>query len=187
MKKLLLALFLLFPVLAQAQRGRNSISVSYGTGRGQIKPILGTVSETTKASSIHALGLNYNVGINKCGIFETGAMLLRHTYQFSYSNAGPLGSQITNSKKNLTALVLPLKLRFDMLKYFFISGGPFIDVDITKGIKPSLGVGIGVGAQYYYKNKYGIFIYPQTNLHTLDIGLTEQHITYGISYRIHKN
>jgi hypothetical protein len=56
----------------------------------------------------------------------------------------------------------------------------------NEGPRMDVGFGIGAGAQYYFKNKYGIFIYPQTNIHSLAVGLAEEHVTFGLAYRILK-
>lgn len=184
MNKLLTLLFLLISVFANAQKGTNTFTISYGQGNGQIKPILSVakMSGQYAKGDVSLFGFNYLIGTGKRNAIETGIIIQKHDFVYSdFSN--PPNTIVTNNTN--TSVILPLKLRFNILKYFFISGGMLADISLS-GEAHNLGLGIGAGVQYYYKNKYGIFVYPQANIHTIGIGLAESHVTAGFAYRFQK-
>ena len=111
MKSIIILPLLLIASFVQAQKGTNSFSVSYGEGVGRVRPLLEAPLATIKASSVNTFGVNYTLGINKYGMFESGVMLLQHTYHFSYFSPTPFPSPALQTEKTLTALILPLKLR----------------------------------------------------------------------------
>lgn len=130
----------------------------------------------------HTYDVNLVGAISKIASIEIGTTLLNHKYQ--YTAYDPLKPQIPENR-SIHTLVFPVKLRFDILKYLFVSGGFMLHSDIgQQGSDLDLGFSIGAGIQYYFKNKYGVFIYPQRNIHTLTIGLVEEHVAFGLAYRI---
>lgn len=183
MKSLFILFFLLLAFSVSAQKGTTTFSVSYGDGKGQIKPImakaemLGTYTE----GGIRTLELSIVGALSKSTSLELGFSVLNHQYQFTDFNF-PNKTATVNRSEN--SLVFPIKLRVDIFKYFFISGGILLSDEIGKEGPLDLGFGIGAGLQYYLKNKYGFFIYPQTNIHTPTIGLSERHIAFGLAYKI---
>jgi hypothetical protein len=158
--------------------------INYGQGNGQIKPILSVakMSGQYAKGDVSLLGFNYLIGTGKHNAFETGIIIQKHDFVYSYFG-NPPNTIITDN--TITSVILPLKLRFNILKYFFISGGMLADISLN-GEGHKLGFGIGAGIQYYRKNKYGIFIYPQANIHTIGIGLAESHISAGLAHRFQK-
>ena len=186
MNKLFIVLFLSLPFLARAQKGAATISASYGNGKGQIKPLLakaemlGTYSE----GAIRTFDVGLAGSVSKSTAVEIGISVLNHQYQFTSYDFPNKRSTVN---KSTSTLVFPIKLRVDILKYFFISGGFLLNTTTGQEKGLDVGVGIGAGVQYYFKNKYGFFIYPQTNIHTPTIGLSEQHIAFGLAYRIKNN
>ncbi|KQC01516.1 hypothetical protein [Pedobacter sp. Hv1] len=176
-----LPLFLIaFSGLAQ-KKGANIYSISYGHGNGEIRPFaaLAKSNGTNSKGPVNLFGLNYYGGIGKHAYIETGISLLTHRYTFKEFGS-PEPKPIVN--KSYNAFFIPFKIRFDIAKFFFISGGLSADFNVKGG--SSLGAGIGAGVQYYHKKGYGIFIYPQTNVHDLAIGLVERNISFGLAYRI---
>ena len=194
MKNILLTLlFILFGVFAQAQKGTTTYSISYGEGNGQLRGVIAMAKrfDSTSEGPVKFFDFNYNIGKRKHAALETGISLLKHDFTYKLWDSGSMSSTV--SERSIYSLIVPLKLRTDILKYFFISGGFLAHINIedggqrTLGIGSSLGIGLGAGIQYFHKEKYGVFIYPQVNVHSLGFGLIEQHTSFGISYRIHKN
>ncbi|HTM98279.1 MAG TPA: hypothetical protein VL088_06035 [Pedobacter sp.] len=183
MKSIMICFFLSFAFFAQAQKGTTTFSVSYGDGKGIYKPILAKAEMlgTYTKGPIRTFDLSLVGAISKIASLEIGTSLLNHQYQFTEFTA--LGNLVTESR-SINTLVFPIKLRFDILKYFFISGGFMLHTDVGEhGSDLDFGVGIGVGVQYYFKNKYGVFIYLQRNIHRLTVGLVEEHVAFGLAYR----
>jgi hypothetical protein len=175
--------FCLIPICVQAQKGATTMFFSYGDGKGQIKPMLAKADMS--GSYTEGVIQTFNVGlvgaVSKSVAVEIGVSLLNHQYQYT-EFAFP--SKAFTEHRSDHRLVFPIKLRFDLLKYFFVSGGVLLSNNIGKDGGLDVGFGIGAGIQYYFKNKYGIFIYPQTNVHSPTVGLSEKHITFGLAYKI---
>jgi len=184
MPKLLIMPLLLLSLFVQAQKGTTAFSVSYGQGKGQIKPIAAKVQLLGNSSegSIKTFEVGAYRMIGKHVALEIGASILNHRYQYTLLDE-PGRKPVYKSENTF---VLPIKLRIAVLKYIFISGGFLLNEEFGEndGLGIDIGFGIGAGVQYYFKNKYGVFIYPQTNIHSLTIGLSEQHVAFGLAYKI---
>lgn len=183
MKYIFMLLLLAYTIFAQAQKGTTTFSISYGQGKGQIKPLAAKaeMSGSYSEGSIQAYGISLLGNISMHTALEIGVSLVNHRYQ--YTKFDFPGRQLPVDK-SVNTLVFPIKLKIDILKYFFISGGFLLNANVGGHDEIDVGVGIGAGVQYYFKNKYGIFIYPQTNIHTITIGLKESHTAFGLAYRI---
>ena len=181
MKYIFTLLLLSYSFFVHAQKGTTTFSISYGEGKGQIKAMLAKVEFAgfssegpTRSFDIGASGM-----IGKHTSLDIGVSLLNHRYQYtSWDRPGR-----TPVNKSVNTFVFPIKLKVDILKYLFISGGFLLNSDMG-GFSPDLGVSIGAGVQYYFNNKYGVFIFPQTNIHSITVGLKESHTAFGIAYRI---
>lgn len=186
MKLLFTILLLSFSLLVKAQNGSTTISISYGKGQGQRKPIAAKVELNGYSSegSVKTFNVGVSHMLGKHTALETGVTILNHQYQYTLSD----NPTRTSVAKLANTLVLPVKLKVDLFKYFFISGGFLLNSSLGSNESNGLdvGFGIGMGVQYYFKNKYGIFIYPQANVHTLTIGLSERHVATGFAYRFQK-
>lgn len=179
-----------------AQKGSHTFSTSYGTGKGEIKMLLGIAESDGgyyTGKSVNTIGLNYFGGITHHLFIETGLIWLQHqstktTYNIPTSPTMPITKTTTDISLNV--ITIPLKLRVEFAKYFFISGGIMRDFPLGKTAKNHIhpnafGVGIGGGVQYLHHNKFGIFIYPQVNIHELfESGIVENNVTFGLAYRI---
>jgi len=68
-------------------------------------------------------------------------------------------------------LNIPLTLRANFLKYFFINGGLFVDIDISTSspVDNQTGIGalLGISVKYDFKNGISVFGNPYTKLHSL--------------------
>ena len=184
MKSILIAFCLSFAFFARAQKGTTTVSISYGDGKGQIKPMLAKAQMNGSYSegALQTFDIGLVGAVSKFAAIEIGLSLLNHHYQ--YRSFDPPSTVAVARVDN--RLVFPIKLRFDILKYFFISGGILLSNNIGRSGGLDVGFGAGAGVQYYFKDKYGFFIYPQTNVHSPTVGLSEKHITFGLAYRIQK-
>ena len=121
MPKLLIMPLLLLSLFVQAQKGTTAFSVSYGQGKGQIKPIAAKVQLLGNSSegSIKTFEVGAYRMIGKHVALEIGASILNHRYQYTLLDEP--GRKPVNKSEN--TFVLPIKLRVAVLKYIFISGG----------------------------------------------------------------
>ena len=81
------------------------------------------------------------------------------------------GAESSSEKTSLSLLNIPLTLRANFLKYFFVNGGLIVDIDLSKnsGISDQTGIGslLGVAAKYAFKNGVSVFVNPYTKVHAL--------------------
>jgi hypothetical protein len=132
MKSILIVLLLLFAFLAQAQKGTTTISMSYGDGKGQIKPLLakaemlGRYSEST----IRTFDVSLAGAVSTSTAIEIGVSVLNNQYQFTKFD---FPDKQVSVNRSVNTLVFPIKLHVDIFKYFFISGGFLLNTDVGKG------------------------------------------------------
>lgn len=198
MNKLLTLLFLLSSVFANAQNRSKTFAMSYGIGNGDITRYstskVGRMS-SEEGKSLHIFGLNYFDEVGKNLFVETGLSLLKHDYTYTSIRLEQSGFVSSSSEHTIKSIVIPLKLRFEFGKYFFLNGGLLAGIGLEKTQEDipdlsGIGFGLGVGLQYYYQNKIGIFVNPQVNAHGLlglgnTTGLLERNVTFGLAYRIY--
>jgi len=110
----------------------------------------------------------------------------------------PPGFDDTPQKAHFSLLNIPLTLRANFLKYFFINGGLFADIDIStsSAIDNQTGIGalLGISVKYDFKNGISVFGNPYTKLHSLipfsdtkyHQGILETGIRIGITCDLRK-
>ena len=197
MKYTLLFILTLFSMVCFAQNKSKIFSISYGLGNGDITDYstkkVGRMS-SEEGKSLQVFGLNYFDEVSKNLFIETGLSLLKHNYTLTSWKMSPSGFTSSLSEQSVKSLVIPLKLRFEFGKYFFLNGGLMADISLDK-IQDDMrdisgiGFGLGLGLQYYHRNKIGIFVNPQINAHSLlgfgsSTGILERNVTLGLAYRI---
>ncbi len=93
---------------------------------------------------------------------------------------------------------LPIHFEHHFLKYFFIGGGPSLNIHPSKGYKWGVGLEINVGAEYMFKSGLTVSISPRGqwnwlnisgNEDSFDVGmdiLSQIGINFGLGYRFGK-
>ncbi len=96
----------------------------------------------------------------------------------------------------ITLITLPINLRADFLKYFFVNTGPFVDFEMNNtiiGKQTGIGVKNSIGASYAFKNHFSILLNPFIQIHSLlsfgnknnsNDKLVNSGLNLGISYQI---
>ena len=78
---------------------------------------------------------------------------------------------MTPKKHDIQLIYIPIFLRVDLSKHFFLNGGPIADLDITKNKyitnQSGMGVGLGIGSEFSINEKLLVQINPYINLHGL--------------------
>jgi hypothetical protein len=92
-------------------------------------------------------------------------------------------------------LSMPLYLRIDFLKYFFITSGGVFDLELKNTVtnnQSGIGATGGIGVKYDFKNRLSVFIHPYYQLHGVILfnnnnnspeRLLTAGIRTGVSYR----
>lgn len=195
MKYLFVLTLFLCSLFCQGQEKKHGLGLSYGFGEGDIgsgRDGVGGVGLIGK--SIRLVGLNYWYGFNKHLQLETGIHYLKHKYTVAYPFHPPNTKAPTDHQVQLISL--PIKLKYEIGKYFFFNGGFDIDIDISKHTRfentdlTGIGVGAGLGIQYPFENGLGIYINPQFDLRNLSsLSRYDQKVfraglvSFGLNYR----
>ena len=116
----------------------------------------------------------YNVGLTcqfpltKRWDLETGVEFSKHTIVISSHHVPtPL-----RRKEKIGFACIPVTVKMNFLKYFFVNGGCLVDLDINASSRSldnqsGLGAVLGVGARYDFNFGGTIFANPYINCHSL--------------------
>lgn len=202
MKKLSIAAILLcitFTLQAQQTNSKGFIGLTFsGLGSNDAfhwEKLAGAGGYEGKG--FNSLGVTYIRPINSRFDLEAGVEYSRFKYRFTNASLGPDAPEpyIVN-----TSIVgIPVTARLNFLRYFFINAGLLLDVDVsadksnTMDSQSGIGVVIGVGAKYDFRNApVGIFVNPYYKHHTiLPFSMGKYHLRtdeagfrLGVVYRI---
>lgn len=115
------------------------------------------------------IGINYIHPLTKWLEAETGIEYSKHNIIIKPN----LPPDMDNSSRNadLSLINVPVTLRANFLKYFFVNGGLIVDIDASTNspIDNQTGVGalIGVSIKYDFKSGVSAFVNPYTKIHSL--------------------
>ncbi len=154
--------------------------------------LVGAASVT--GDNFFVFGINYLQGLNKWLEIETAVEVGK--YQFTINSNLPPEMESTSSNKAAALVSIPLTLRANFLKYFYINGGIMLDMDVSGNnyIDDQTGIGTitGIAAKYDFKQGVSLFINPYVKFHSLlpfSIGENHQMIyedgfRFGITYNL---
>lgn len=151
-----------------------------------------TGSASYNSDHFYTLGINYIHPLNNWLEIETGLEYSNHTISIQPN----LPPDMDNSPypADFSLLNIPLTLRANFLKYFFINGGLMLDFDAgdSKPIDNQTGIGglLGVAAKYDFDFGATVFINPYLKAHSLipfspenyHQRLMESGFRFGITY-----
>ncbi len=179
------------------EKKNRSIGLCYSSfGESDVFRFNGLEGEGNYAvDKFFTIGLCYIGSINKWLEFETGVDYSKYTVLITPSFIPDMS--ISSRKENFSIVSIPLTLRANFLKFIFVNGGVFIDVDGTKSpIDSQTGIGslFGIGAKYDFKCGGSIFINPYFKLHALlpfssnnnQQKLYESGVRVGLTYNLTK-
>ncbi len=142
------------------------------------------------------VGLTYLHPINKWLFFESGIEYSKHTIVIDPNLPPDIDSE--PYKSDFSLINIPLALRANFLRYFFINGGLLIDIDASKesAIDSQTGFGglLGIGANYDFKCGASIFVNPYIKSHALlpfsaednHQRLWESGVRIGLTYNLNR-
>lgn len=174
-KSLFISFFLLTAIhLTQAQGNESvhkwgKIGLSYSSfgdnGIVQDGDLIGDYS--VKGDFFYTLGLSYSCPLTKWLDFETGLEYSRHGI---IADSYPDGRSHI-SKHEFSLIDIPLVLKANFLRYFFINAGPLIDIDGSADmhVDSQTGIGLvaGIGLKYDFASGISVFVNPYQKIHSL--------------------
>ncbi len=198
--KTILTICLIFQTLYlfSQQENANSHNIKIGLGFSYF-PVTGVqrfFGRDEHVPEIHGKKF-YSAGISSIYSFninlaiESGAMFGKY-----YVNVVPWGPDRTGYIEDVSILYLPLSLRYSFAKFVFITSGLLFEFDISEPgeLQNQSGIGLMLGPGFYYEYRNGISLYinPFLNVHSLisyDYGLNsdkifEGSIRLGFLYRL---
>ena len=117
----------------------------------------------------YSLGINYVYSLNKWLEAETDIEYSKHNIVIK--PAFYPGRDNTSHKEDFSLINIPVTLRANFLKYFFVNGGLFFDVDasLNSPIDNQTGIGalFGLALKYDFKSGISAFVNPYTKVHSL--------------------
>lgn len=191
MKKLFTILLITFSLFVQAQDREKRIILNYGVGSGELVTFWHMVGANPSiGKSLTNLGLNYSYTLkNKNWHLDIGLNYL----QFKHTSTPGHLSPYPQVAQNYTAKIIsiPIKFRYEAGKYIFFNGNLYLDREIkstyTVGIS-GLGAGLGMGGQYFFNDKLGIYVNPQLDLRSIvsfsSYKLLAKSVDFGLAYKI---
>lgn len=163
-------------IFAQSSRtdeSNSKIGITTSFGKNDIAPPVGLVGGPSyTGKSFIGFGLNYLKTINKTFDFETGLEYTHHNYSISPAPNPAPGIDRTPKKESISLLTLPISVRVNFLRYFFVNGGGLLDLETNasgSSVDAQTGIGLmlGAGAKYNFNNGISVFANPNIRIHGL--------------------
>lgn len=169
-----LSILLVFTFSSQAQHStkKGAIGITF-SGIGQNDAHYSQDLEGAggyNGKGYYSFGINYIRPITPFFDLETGVEYGRYNYEFSNPSLGPDMLKLDNIK--LSLVQIPVTVRFNFLRYFFLNGGVLLDIDASEKnqMESQSGIGaiLGLGVKYDLKNApVGFFVNPYFKQHNL--------------------
>lgn len=167
MQKLIPLMVLLLSIDHLAHAQRNSFGLTIGTGKGFIAEKVAEGAADLKLNWALSIGIQYSRIFNDKYTFETG--LTGYKNQISVTPAFQPGIDMNSENYDIQLLYIPLFIKVNFSKRFFMNGGLLGDIDITSNkyisSQTGLGAGLGVGMEFSIAKKIAMSINPYVNLH----------------------
>lgn len=157
-------------ICSQAQNSRkNSFGIFAGVGGASVAQEGLEGGGSTDMNTGLSIGLNYYRSLSAKTLFETGIVWYMNEVAFTGAY-NPNYSQETLREK-VQLIYIPLFVRFDVSKVFFLHVGLIGDLDVSNNDyldnQTGLGSGIGLGINFPLSEKIKLQINPFMNIHGL--------------------
>ena len=149
-----------------------------------------------KGNGYTAFGLAYVYKLNETLDFETGIEYAE--YKIIIVPNLPLIYGGTPNLAKFSLIQVPATIRLNFLKYFFVNGGVFLDIDATSSNlivnQNGLGANLGLGLKFDLNRTLSLFANPYAKVHSLipfastrsQQRLFESGFRFGIMVRLSK-
>jgi len=191
----LVLVFLCLSTLLSAQKGQLGITFS-ALSDNDVARFRSVIDDSsTGAGKSFTYGISYLKPLNKWLDIETGLEYLSCPIE-TKSIVGTINGVTTLTRSaTLSMLSMPVTVRANFLKYFFVNAGLLLDVDVSANsiINSQSGLGslLGLGLKYDFKNGISVFVNPYSKIHLFPLSLErdQQHfmesaVRFGIAYKL---
>jgi hypothetical protein len=156
-----------------AQKDPGKIGMTFsGLGTNNIFGDYGNRNYNLKGKNFYTLGLNYTKSLNKWLEMEAGVEYSRHNISLN-ANIYPGAHIFMRTQKTALSLIgIPVTVKANFLKYFFVNGGLLIDIDVSReniyfDNQTGFGGIAGVGVNYNFSSGLSVFLNPYIKAHSL--------------------
>lgn len=191
-------LFLFFICLTSfvsAQKGQLAITFSALSDNDVVRFRSLEDDSSTDAGKSFTCGISYLKPLNRWLDIETGLEYLSCPIETKSIVSTPNGVTTLTRSATLSMLSLPVAVRANFLKYFFVNTGLLLDIDVSSNsiINSQSGLGslLGLGMKYDFKNGISLFVNPYTKVHLFPLSFerNQQHfmesaVRFGIAYKL---
>ena len=191
----LFLVFFCFTTFVSAQKGQLGITFSVLSDNGVARFRSMEDDSSTDAGKSFTYGISYLKPLNKWLDIETGMEYLSCRVEKQIIYIGPTTGLFTSQSATLSMLSLPVTVRANFLKYFFVNTGLLLDIDVSSNSiinsQSGLGTLLGLGMKYDFKNGISLFVNPYTKVHLFPLSFerNQQHfmesaVRFGIAYKL---
>jgi len=133
------------------------------------KDLLGSASYN--GDKFFTFGINYLYKLNNTFDIETGIEYSNHKIIVKSMVLPDMNTYSPHYSANLSLVNIPITLRVNFLKYFFVNGGILFEMDAgtSSPIDGQTGIGsvLGLGIKYDFKSGFSVFANPYIKAHSL--------------------
>ena len=155
----------------------STYGISIGVGNGLIMQQTLIGSGSVDLNTGLSFGFQYSRKLTNRLHFVTGVNWYKGS--ISVTPAFYPGIDNTQRKYDIQLIYIPVLLKVDLSKHFFLNGGLIGDFDITKNKQitnqSGMGVGLGFGTEFSITPNFLVQINPYINLHGLILTNSENH------------
>ena len=191
----LFLVFFCFTTFVSAQKGQLGITFSALSDNGVARFRSMEDDSSTDAGKSFTCGISYLKPLNRWLDIETGLEYLSCPVEKQIIYIGPTTGLFTSQRATLSMLSLPVTVRANFLKYFFVNTGLLLDIDVSSNSiinsQSGLGTLLGLGMKYDFKNGISLFVNPYTKVHLFPLSFerNQQHfmvsaVRFGIAYKL---
>jgi len=197
MKKLyvLLFIFVLFASEMKAQKAEVGITFS-ALSNNDIARFKSIEDDSgSDAGKSYSFGVTYVKPLNSWLSIESGIEFLQGKAATHSIVSTMYGLSTVSHSGTISLINIPVGIRISFLKYCFVNGGLFIDMDASSDspVDSQSGIGsqLGFGLKYDFKTGISVFVNPYTKIHAFPISFQsnqehffESAIRFGMSYQL---
>ena len=143
----------------------------------------------------YSIGINYIHPLNKTLDLESGMEF--SNYRITIKPGVNPGNIYPSYGAKFSLINIPVYLRVNFARYFFVTGGLFLGMDVSTsmpvGSQTGIGANAGLGLKYDFKGRVTAFVNPYIKVHSLvSFGsdnhsrqhLIESGFRFGLLYRL---
>lgn len=177
MKRVLISIVFIVGMVITSKGQNNAYGISIGIGNGTI------LKEALDGGASYDINTGFSIGLQYSRKLSNKLHLMTsiNLYDNSVTVTPGFHPDIDMTPKTYDArlIYIPLLLKVDLSKYFFINGGLIGDIDITKDNyitnQSGIGASLGMGAEFSIDDKFSIQLNPYLNFHGLILTTKENY------------